>query len=160
MTRLHQIQSEVATRVEQIATAHGNWPCHKGCDDCCRHLASEPRVTRAEWQLVDDAIRALPRETAQAVRQRIRDGAGQARPVVCPMLDTSAGACLIYDARPVACRTYGFYAERQDVLGCHRIESLSSEAPDVIWGNHASVEAASRDLGDAKELSAWLSSEW
>jgi len=54
---------------------------------------------------------------------------------------------------PVAC---GFYAERADVLGCNRIESISQQSPDVIWGNHAALEERMRELGSAKELSMWL----
>jgi Fe-S-cluster containining protein len=159
MTRLHQIQNEVALRAEAITLAHGAWPCQKGCDDCCRSLASEPRVTESEWKLIDRAIAEMPTDTASEVRQRIRDGARRERPVVCPMLDTKSGACLIYAARPIACRTYGFYAERSEVLGCHRIESLAKQSPEVIWGNHTAVESDLRKLGTAKELSVWLDSE-
>jgi Fe-S-cluster containining protein len=66
-------------------------------------------------------------------------------------------ACLIYEARPVACRAYGFYAEREKVLGCSRIEALSREASDVVWGNHAALEARTNELGAAAPLSKWLS---
>ena len=42
---------------------------------------------------------------------------------ICPFLDREAGSCLIYDHRPVACRTYGFYVERDRGLYCGQIES-------------------------------------
>lgn len=149
MTRLYQIQDQVRTRTETIAAAHGNWPCRKGCDDCCRHLASVPRVTRNEWLLIESALDS-------ALRERIRNSAQQTRPVVCPLLDTDSGACLIYEVRPVACRSYGFYAERGKVLGCHRIETLARESHDVIWGNHESLEERLDQLGPARELFEWL----
>ena len=156
MTRLHQIQNYIGARAAEIASTHGDWPCRKGCDDCCRSLASVPRITREEWLPVVAAIDALPADTAAQVRQRIRTSAGMPRPVVCPLLDLDSGSCLVYDARPVACRAYGFYAERGKVLGCSRIESLSRESPDIIWGNHAALEQEVDLLGPAAELSVWL----
>ncbi|HVV47965.1 MAG TPA: YkgJ family cysteine cluster protein [Bryobacteraceae bacterium] len=157
MSRLYQIQERVRARTEEIAAAHGNWPCRKGCDDCCRRLASVPRVTRDEWLLMESAIDALPPGIAAVLRERIRDSARNTRPVICPLLDPDTGACLIYTARPVACRSYGFYAERDKVLGCHRIETLARESQDVIWGNHESLEERLAHLGPARELFEWLS---
>ncbi|HEY4087139.1 MAG TPA: YkgJ family cysteine cluster protein [Bryobacteraceae bacterium] len=149
MTRLYQIQEQVRARTEEIAETHGDWPCRKGCDDCCRHLASVPRVTRDEWLLIDSAIDAT-------LRERIRASAQNTRPVICPLLDEDSGACLIYAARPVACRSYGFYAERDKVLGCHRIETLAQESQDVVWGNHEILEERLARLGQARELFKWL----
>ena len=69
------------------------------------------------------------------------------------MLDTESRACLIYEARPVACRTYGFYVERDAVLGCSRIEAVAREQADILWGNH---EAIADRLGPTRDLSDWL----
>jgi len=149
MTPLYQIQEQVRARTEETAAAHGNWPCRKGCDDCCRHLASVPRVTRDEWLMIENAIN--PR-----LRERIRGSAQKTRPVVCPLLDEDSGACLIYAVRPVACRSYGFYAERDKVLGCHRIETLARDSLHVIWGNHETLEDRLAQLGPARELPEWL----
>ncbi len=77
------------------------------------------------------------------------------RPVVCPLLDAD-GTCLVYEARPVACRAYGFYVERREVLGCSLIESVSRQSPDLVWGNHLALEENVRRLGAAEELSVWL----
>lgn len=159
MTPLYQIQDDVRLRTEAIAAVHGNWPCRKGCDDCCRHLAAAPRVTREEWRLVADAIGALSPDAADTVRQCIRDSAGATRPVICPLLDRSSGTCLVYEARPVACRAYGFYAERRDVVGCSRIEWVARESADIVWGNHAALEHRLQQLGSSAELSMWLKSE-
>lgn len=157
-SRLYQIQENTRLRAEEIVTEREDWPCRKGCADCCRHLAAEPRVSLAEWTLIAQAIDALPAEVADAARQRIRETAGRARPVVCPLLDADTDACLIYEARPVACRAYGFYAQRREVLGCHRIEAIAEQATAVIWGNHTSLENELAELGPAKEFSAWLPS--
>ncbi|HVY91530.1 MAG TPA: YkgJ family cysteine cluster protein [Bryobacteraceae bacterium] len=156
MNRLYQIQEQVRERTEQIAAAHGNWPCRKGCDDCCRHLAAVPRVTKDEWLLIAGAIDAMPAPLAETIRGRLRKSAGSTRPIVCPLLDMDSGACLIYAARPVACRSYGFYAARDKVLGCHRIESLAGESSAIIWGNHEPLEERLNQLGPARELPEWL----
>jgi Fe-S-cluster containining protein len=159
VNRLHRIQSEIRARVEEITSTHGSWPCRKGCDDCCRQLACVPRVSREEWLPIADAIDALPVEFAKDAWQRIRDSASSVRPVVCPLLDANSRTCLVYEARPLACRAYGFYAERRQVLGCHRIESLSRESPDVVWGNHGVLEERMQRLGPDAELFVWQASE-
>src|SRR5438067_2196121 len=123
--QLHVLQEGIRIRVEGITSAHGTWPCRKGCDDCCRRLASVPVVTREEWQLISAQLARLEPGTANAIRERIRESATASRPVVCPMLDRDSGTCLVCDVRPIACRSYGFYVERESVLGCHRIESLA-----------------------------------
>jgi Fe-S-cluster containining protein len=155
VTLLHQIENAVDCRTQGIA-AHPDWPCRKGCDDCCRNLASVPLVTQPEWTRIAATLDALPPQTAEAARNRIRASANTARPVVCPLLDTATGSCLIYDARPIACRAYGFYAERESVLGCHRIASLAQQSRDIIWGNHAALEQRLHSLGPAAPLPEWL----
>ncbi len=57
----------------------------------------------------------------------------------------------------MACRAYGFYAEREYVLGCSRIESKGREAPHILWGNHAALAEELHGLGAEAELAAWLS---
>jgi Fe-S-cluster containining protein len=156
VSHLVRIQNEIHHRCDEIVSAHGGWPCQKGCDDCCRHLASAPRITRDEWLPIATAIHNLPEGLGEAVRGRIRTSVGAQRPVTCPLLDTSSGACLVYDVRPIACRAYGFYAERREVLGCNRIWSVSTECPDIIWGNHAALQQRVELLGEEAELSDWL----
>ncbi|MEI9974280.1 MAG: YkgJ family cysteine cluster protein [Ignavibacteriota bacterium] len=156
MDRLIQIRDTVRLRTEEIARTQPSWPCRKGCDDCCRSLASVPRVTREEWHALSAAVADLPEATAAAALRRIRDSATATRPVVCPLLDTDSGACLVYEARPVACRAYGFYAERESVLGCTRIETIGQGLPDIVWGNHAALEDRLRLLGADAPLWEWL----
>jgi Fe-S-cluster containining protein len=105
--------------------------------------------------LVSAAIDALPEQTGELVRRRIRESATAERPVICPLLDREAGACLIYEARPVACRAYGFYAERELVLGCERIKRMGRELPNVVWGNHTALEEELRGLGEQATLAEW-----
>jgi len=158
-SQLRVIQDEVRFRVEEMVAAHGDWPCRRGCDDCCRRLASVPTVTAPEWRAIADAIQLLPVPTAKLIRERIQESSALSRPITCPLLDTRSGACLVYDARPVACRTYGFYVERTDVLGCNRIEAIADQNAHLIWGNHVAVEEKLSALGPASELHAWLASD-
>lgn len=155
MTQLYQIQEAVRLRTGAIASTHGDWPCRKGCDECCRRLASAPRVSRLEWEGIAAALDALPLPEAELARRRIADSAQADRPVVCPLLDSDSGACVVYAARPVACRAYGFYVERQWVLGCGRIEAIGQQSPEVVWGNHTALEEDLRELGPVRALSDW-----
>jgi uncharacterized protein len=156
--QLHVLQEQIRGRVEEMTSEHASWPCRKGCDDCCRQLASVPIVTREEWQGIAAHLELLESETADAVRKRIRNSATASRPVVCPMLDAHAGTCLVYEARPIACRSYGFYVERESVLGCHRIKLIAEESPDIIWGNGVAVEDKLKGLGSVAKLHQWLDS--
>ena len=156
MSDLVSIRQAVQVRVDAMIQDRGDWPCRKGCDDCCRHLASIPLVSRTEWEEIREALDELPAEVANAARARIRESAAGARPFICPLLDRDSGTCMVYAARPVECRTYGFYAERDRVLGCNRIEKLAAVAPNVIWGNHDTVTAELRELGPAAPLYDWL----
>jgi Fe-S-cluster containining protein len=113
-------------------------------------------VTEKEWRPIGDAIEGLPGEVAEEMRKRIRESKATPRPVVCPLLDSVSGTCLVYEARPLACRAYGFYAERQYVLGCSRIESIARESSEVVWGNHVALEERVAELGPAAELAVWL----
>jgi Fe-S-cluster containining protein len=153
---LLQIREDIRQRCDEIALARGGWPCRKGCDECCRKLAAAPRITREEWAAIAGAIGELAGDSAARVRERIRASRGMGRPVVCPLLDADSGTCLVYEARPVACRAYGFSMERGEVLGCGRIEAISRESSGVVWGNHEAVEEQLRRLGPAEELAAWL----
>ena len=128
---------------------------------CCRRLAELPRLTRAEWDFLAEGLAALPRQVQIGIRDRIRalelvDGR-----YVCPFLDRDEGSCLIYEHRPVACRTYGFYVERDRGLYCKQIEARvdSGEFVDVVWGNVAGVESR---LGEKIGILEWFndSPEW
>lgn len=155
--RLYAIREAVSLRAEEIASG-AEWPCRKGCDECCRKLAVAPRISRAEWESLAAALDVLPSEVAEAARGRIRESAGAALPMVCPLLDRESGACLVYEGRPVACRAYGFYAARDGVYGCGQIEAIAETGPAVVWGNHAALEEQLTALGEVREIPEWLSS--
>lgn len=150
---LVSLQREIDARTREIAASHGAWPCRAGCDFCCRNLAEPPRLTRAEWQSVTEGLAQLPSSTRTEIQVR----AGHPSRV-CPFLDLEAGKCLIYEQRPIACRTYGFYVERDRGLYCKQIEQrvAAGEMADVVWGNVAGVESRRQEIGDKIALSDWL----
>jgi Fe-S-cluster containining protein len=156
MSDLVSIRTSVQSKAEAMIRTRGDWPCRKGCDDCCRRLASIPLVSRAEWEEILTALNELPSARSEAARARIRESAAAQRPFTCPLLDRESGICLVYAARPVECRTYGFHIERDRVLGCERIEAVAAEGSDLIWGNHETVAAELRTLGPTSPLHTWL----
>ena len=156
---LFQIHSDIDERVRLIREGHPEWLCGKGCDNCCRRLAEVPRLTAAEWALLQEGLAALPPEQRAEIGRHMRELAETPlRPVVCPMLDRRTGACPVYLHRPVACRTYGFYVERNLGLYCGDIEALVARGalPDVVWGNQDSIDRRLGSLGESRPLTEWF----
>ena len=153
---LADVQDRVAARAAAIRDAHPFWPCGEGCDHCCRTLPSLPVVTLAEREELRRALSVLSRQERVIVEERIRN-APAVGPLTCPMLDEATSGCRVYDARPVVCRTYGFYTDRDAGLHCHKVTSAVREngaEQTVVWGNG---EAISRDmsvLGEARRIDA------
>ena len=72
--------------------------CRRGCADCCRHLSLFPVEARA----LADALAERAPEQIDQIRRRAREAAPDGS---CPLLDK--GECLLYEARPLICRTHG-----------------------------------------------------
>jgi len=79
-------------------------------------------------------------------------------PLVCPLLDQASGACPVYAQRPVACRTYGFYVQRDLGLYCRDIEARVEDGTlaDVVWGNHDAIDRWFAALGEVRPLPEWF----
>lgn len=73
--------------------------CRKGCADCCRHL----RLFPVEAVALSVQLRKLPGRQADHIRTRAQRSGPQD---ACPLLENSC--CLMYEARPVICRTHGY----------------------------------------------------
>lgn len=72
--------------------------CRPGCDACCRHLT----IFAVEAAALKAALQELPPAEAELVRQKAAQTAPDSP---CPLLHE--GLCLIYQARPIICRTHG-----------------------------------------------------
>jgi Fe-S-cluster containining protein len=153
MKRLFELQADIDARVQHIRSDRPEWPCARGCGDCCRQLAGVPRLTRAEWDLlchlqqIDDDLSALATQPPG--------------PVVCPLLDQASSVCPVYLQRPVACRTYGFYVQRGSGLYCSDIEARVAVGTmaDVVWGNHDAIDHRPAALGETRTLNEWFA-DW
>jgi Fe-S-cluster containining protein len=82
--------------------------CRVGCDACCRRHLS---VVSLEAEVLAGAAAALPVERRRGLRDHLEgwDERFEGREVAgtpCPLL--AEGSCLLYEARPVLCRTHGF----------------------------------------------------
>jgi Fe-S-cluster containining protein len=117
LDRADDFFAEVARRLP------GHLECREGCTKCCHGLFE---IGTADVSLVTEGIRALDPETRAAVVERARrlvEDLAQpnlrhcepeakeafferAEDAPCPALD-EAGSCLIYEHRPVVCRTFG-----------------------------------------------------
>jgi uncharacterized protein len=92
LLRVDQICSQTASRfASQIS-------CKAGCDACCRHLS----IFAVEAAALYQALCQLPESEADLIR---RKAAGALPDSPCPLLE--GGLCLLYQARPIICRTHG-----------------------------------------------------
>lgn len=159
MTTLAQLHTDIDVRVQTIREDRSDWLCGKGCDNCCRRLADAPQLTEAEWDLLRAGLTDLPPERLQEIRSNMATLIHQkSPPITCPLLDLATGSCPVYAQRPVACRTYGFYVQRDLGLYCHDIESRVADGAltDVVWGNHDAIDHRLADLGEIRALTDWF----
>lgn len=159
MTTLAQIHVDIDVRVQTILEDRSDWLCRKGCDNCCRLLANVPQLTLAEWNLLREGLNELTQERLQEIRRNMSALTSQkSHPITCPLLDLSTGTCSVYDHRPVACRTYGFYVQRDKGLYCHDIESRvdNGTLAEVVWGNQDAIDHSLVSLGEIHPLTDWF----
>lgn len=159
---LHQLHAEIAQRVTAITREHPDWRCRKGCGNCCRQLARIPQLTQAEWMLLQRGLVTLPKaELAAVARGMATQPVAGPAPVTCPLLDIERDACRVYAQRPVACRTYGFYVQRDKGLYCRDIlqQVEQGERENLVWGNHDGIDRQLANLGETRALTDWFQ-EW
>ncbi|WNG28172.1 YkgJ family cysteine cluster protein [Cystobacter fuscus] len=157
---LEDVYRRVDARASSISEGHDWWPCRKGCDHCCRHLAEPLTVSEWEWSYLWEGFQALAPAAREEIRARVAELEGTRRPYTCPFLDRESGGCRVYTHRPLACRTYGFYVSRGVGTWCHFIQALLAQhgEGDILWGNHDAVEATLERLsGPPLSLFQWFS---
>lgn len=159
MTTLIQLHTDIDTRVQTIRENRPDWLCGKGCDGCCRRLGEIPTLTAAEWNLLREGLEALPPDRLEQISRDMRALADEkSRPLTCPLLDQATNACPVYAQRPVACRTYGFYVQRDLGVYCLDIKSRVDDGSlaDVVWGNHDAIDRQLAGLGEVHSLAEWF----
>lgn len=73
--------------------------CKKGCDGCCRPIS----IFAVEAFFLAGFFQKLSEEEQDFIRSHVENNQDDE---FCPFL--FEGACLLYEARPVICRTHGF----------------------------------------------------
>ncbi|MCU0552311.1 MAG: YkgJ family cysteine cluster protein [Leptolyngbya sp. Prado105] len=144
---LQNLDEHIEARAQAIRAERDWFPCRRGCDHCCRTLAHPPELSQAEWDRVDAAVASLPDAVRAIVEQAIdtliqKVGSGSCRStIVCPFLDEQEGACRIYENRPIACRTYGFFVARDHDQYCELVEYEINTREDhtIVWGNAEAI---------------------
>lgn len=155
---LDSLRAKVEARSRATQQEHAFWPCTRGCDHCCRTLPSLPNVTRTEWEEMRAAMSRMPPNLRASIEARIRNAPARG-PLTCPLLDEAEGTCRIYEARPIACRTYGFYTEWDAGLHCDEVTRAvrDHDAEErVVWGNGEAIAEDMKPLGETKTLDVWL----
>ncbi|MGA7826295.1 MAG: YkgJ family cysteine cluster protein [Geobacteraceae bacterium] len=94
-TLVTKVDSLCAGIVEQCRDSIS---CQKGCDECCRHFS----IFWVEAVNLAIVVANLPQKQADFLRSRARKVSDQDG---CPLLVD--GACALYSARPIICRTHG-----------------------------------------------------
>jgi len=92
---LHRVK-ELCQGIED--TLHEHLNCTKGCSSCCKAFTLFP----VEAVALGAALESLPTERATAIRRYVDEHCNGEK---CPLLEDDQ--CLLYDDRPVICRTHG-----------------------------------------------------
>jgi Fe-S-cluster containining protein len=160
---LEALYRRLESRAADISGSHAWWPCRRGCDHCCRHLAAPLPLTELEWRYLWEGFQRLPAEARAEVRERVAEleRTGASRPYTCPFLDRESGACRVYSHRPLSCRSYGFAAARDGGRWCHFITGLLEQhgEGDIVWANQDALEETLAALGGSTStLFEWFAS--
>src|SRR5258707_8686096 len=119
----------------EAARKSGEWlVCRKGCTQCCYGPFAISQLDALRLQKGLDDLKSSDPKRAARVRQRAQHAVKQLSPTFpgnpktgtlaedeeaeaafaafanaepCPALDPATGACDLYDARPMTCRTFG-----------------------------------------------------
>lgn len=157
---LEDLYRRIEARASSISNSQAGWPCRKGCDHCCRHLAAPLTVSTWEWTSLWEAFQGLSAEVQAEIRARVAALEGTSRPYVCPFLDRESGGCRVYSHRPMSCRTYGFYVSRGLGTWCHFIQELLARTGEegIVWGNQDAMEETLERLsGPSRSVFQWFS---
>jgi Fe-S-cluster containining protein len=151
---LQQLDAQIEARVQAIRAEHDWFPCRRGCDHCCRHLAHPPELSAIEWARVDAALAQLPAPIQGEIEQNIQalllqlTANHKHSSIVCPYLNQTEGTCFIYGDRPLACRTYGFFIARDHDQYCQQIAAEVAARPQaaIVWGNAEAMDWATEQI--------------
>jgi Fe-S-cluster containining protein len=121
-----QLLAGIAASMDDAARRSGDWiACRIGCTQCCVGPFAISQLDALRLRQGMAALEAADPERAAAVRERATGYIREIAPVypgeffdddnlppsmdelVCPALDPLTGACDVYAARPITCRSFG-----------------------------------------------------
>lgn len=119
---------QLVTRVDELCAGiehalQNQITCSEGCSACCTSITIFP----VEAAALREALSALPDGEAASIRHHVEEHAAGER---CPLL--SDHRCLLYEARPIICRTHGlpilFTEDDKPRLDCCPLNLASRES--------------------------------
>ena len=140
LKELLKVVDEEINKIEEYVNIKPS--CYKGCAYCCYFPII---VTKAEAKLMVEYIHSLPKQKQQQIWNHINqyfesysDKISEAcslnfqddrffketyirKQLPCPFLDTKTNTCLVYEVRPIPCRTYLNY--------CHPSVCAENDVP-------------------------------
>jgi Fe-S-cluster containining protein len=155
---LGQAYSSFEGNVEVQAEGHPAIACHKGCATCCtiRVTATAPEVLMAARYIraADAALKKagidLPQRLAEA--DEATRGRDERQRVTlrrrCPFI--AKGVCVIYPARPLACRGHASYDKRACAeAAAGRLDGIPLSMPHMMVRSlvQNAMQSALRDAG-------------
>jgi hypothetical protein len=118
VSKLHDVASKVDDFFARVQARYGHdMQCTSGCSDCC---VVRLTITTVEAREIHDFVADLSPTSRVGLAANVA-----ASTTACAALDP-AGRCLIYDARPIVCRSHGVPVRMRNpgalpvVEACHR----------------------------------------
>lgn len=100
-------------QIEQDFSISPNETCHKGCNDCC---TNDFEISITEYFIILNYLGIkYGKEFIKKVSERAKISLNAEK---CLFVDTTNGACSIYEVRPLVCRKYGLY---QSICNCPKL---------------------------------------
>jgi len=151
MSTINNLKHSIQTTIDNILLQYNNWPCNKGCDYCCNNIEHMPYLTIEEIEMLNEGIKLLDKHVIENIKVKIKNLNEHFTHFKCPFI-SSEGHCLVYDHRPIACRTYGFYISninKSKGLFCYKIQELesSNKLNHIIWGNYNVISTQLESMG-------------
>lgn len=135
----------------------GHWlHCRLGCTQCCMGIFSITQLDAARLREGLATLSAEAPERADAVRRRAAESVRRLSPDFpgnavtgqlnesdprfddfandepCPALDPTTGACDLYAARPITCRTFGPPVRAEGGIGICELNFVGASAEEVV----------------------------
>ena len=99
MSRYPELATKVDGFFNRVAERHGaDMKCGSGCSHCCHVRLS---ITGVEAQAIREAVATWSTERQRALADNVASARAH-----CAALDPN-GRCLIYEVRPIVCRSHG-----------------------------------------------------